>query len=287
MQQLLQFLDAAGVSPSLAEDRCLSFEERAAADRAATINALQAQNHDLAGKLETADRLTRIAVVILIGGTLALFVAVCVLGAVLLSRRRAHHHPREPAAHEPTVAPPEPFEPQRRRTGVLAVVAGATIAAILIVAAGVTLLRTHPNAPQDATGVFNGAMSCTLDRAASQGAVGAADVSFTVSGQMCVNGRTLYVPGGNGRYQRAILSPETHGLDVLTIDPRNGEFRRERYPLSDGAFNAARDATAASDTTYSCDDPEAQAAVERRNQTLMHFAQGALSQRFVWRCARR
>jgi hypothetical protein len=224
--------------------------------------------------------------VILIGGTLALFVAVCVLGAVLLSRRR--NHVSAAPALEPAVAAPEPFEPQRRRTGVLVVVAGATIAAVLIVAAGVTLLRARNTAaPQDATGVFSGAMSCTLDRAASQGAVGAADVSFTVSGQMCVNGRTLYVPGANGRYQRAILSPETHGLDVLTIDPRNGEFRRERYPLSDGAFNAARDATAPSDTTYSCDDPEAQSAVQRRNQTLMHFAQGASAQRFVWRCARR
>jgi len=56
VQQLLQLLDAAGVSPSLADDRCLSFEERASADRAATINALQTQNRELAGKLETADR---------------------------------------------------------------------------------------------------------------------------------------------------------------------------------------------------------------------------------------
>src|SRR5512147_2810381 len=56
--QLLQFLDGAGVSPSLAEDRCLTFEERASADRSATISALQLQNRELVGKLETADRLT-------------------------------------------------------------------------------------------------------------------------------------------------------------------------------------------------------------------------------------
>src|SRR5262249_18348613 len=229
VQQLLQFLDGAGVSPSLAEDRCLSFEERASADRTATINALQAQRRELVGKLETADRLTRISVVILIGGTLALFVAVCVLGAVLLSRRRGQGRARAAeAAGGPTISEPEPFEPQRRRMGVLAVVAGATIAAVLIVAAGITLLRTHPAPARDPAGPFSGSVSCTLDRTASPGAVGAADVSFTVTGQMCVNGRTLYAPGPNGRYQRAILSAETHGLDVLTIDPPSGEFRRER-----------------------------------------------------------
>ncbi|MBI3437221.1 MAG: trypsin-like peptidase domain-containing protein [Proteobacteria bacterium] len=238
VQQLLQLLDSAGVSPSLADDRCLSFEERASADRAATINALQTQNRELAGKLETADRLTR-----------------------------------------------KPFEPNKRRTGVLAVVAGATVAAVLIVTAGITLLRTHPIPARDAAGPFSGSVSCTLDRNASQGAVGAADVSFDVTGQMCVNGRTLYAPTSDGRYQRAILSAETHGLDVLSIDPRNGEFRRERYPLSDSAFSAARNATSNA-TDYSCDDPQARTAVAQRNQTLTHFAQGAPTQRFVWRCTR-
>src|SRR5262249_40671719 len=83
MTQLLQLVDEAGVSPNVVDDRCLSLAERVEADRSATINALQTQNRDLAGKLELADRLTKLAVVILIGGTLALFVAVCVLGAVL------------------------------------------------------------------------------------------------------------------------------------------------------------------------------------------------------------
>src|SRR6185312_10234326 len=174
---------------------------------------LQVQNRELVGKLETADRLTRISVVILIGGTLALFVAVCVLGAVLLSRRRAQERGRtaEVSNGQPKIGEPEPFEPQRRRMGVLAVVAGATIAAVLIVAAGITLLRTHPAPVRDPAGPFVGSVSCTLDRTASPGAVGAADVSFTVTGQMCVNGRTLYAPAANGRYQRAILSAETHG----------------------------------------------------------------------------
>src|SRR5262245_58000812 len=46
--QLLQFLDEAGVTPTLSDDRCLTFTERAEAERTATISALQAQNEELA-----------------------------------------------------------------------------------------------------------------------------------------------------------------------------------------------------------------------------------------------
>lgn len=283
--QLLQFLDEAGVSPNVNDEKCLSLAERVDADRAETITALQNQNRDLAGKLELADRLTKLAVIILIGGTLALFVAVCVLGAVLLSRRRARTVPA-PSNHVETTSP-EPFEPGRKRVGVLAIVAGAAVAAVLIVAAGVVLLRMQK--PSTDVASFSGPMSCSLDHAKSERAVGAADVSFNVSGQMCINGRTLYAPTADGRrYQRSILSTETHGLDVLTIDPSSGEFRRERYPLSDQAFNAARAAISGqSDSALSCDDPGARSAVQTRNETLARYATGQASQRFVWRCEKR
>jgi hypothetical protein len=104
-----------------------------------------------------------------------------------------------------------------------------------------------------------------------------------------VNGRTLYAPTRDGhRYERAILSTETHALDVLTIDPHSGEFRRERYPLSDQAFDAAHAATAsASDNALSCDEPDASAAVQSRNGTLARFATGQPSQSFVWKCQKR
>ncbi|MFT3729580.1 MAG: serine protease [Terricaulis sp.] len=286
MTQLLQFLDEAGVSPNVNDEKCLSLAERVDADRAATISALENQNKELAGKLELADRLTKLAVVILIGGTLALFVAVCVLGAVLLSRRRRHAANGGNHTTVETTAP-EPFEPGRKRVGVVAIVGGAAVAAVLIVAAGILLLRMQrPGADVSA---FAGPMSCTLDHSKSEGAVGAADVSFSVSGQMCINGRTMYAPTRDGHsYQRAILSSETHGLDVLTIEPSTGEFRRERYPLSDQNFSAARNAISGqSDSALSCDEPNASAAVQARNETLTRFTSGQPSQRFVWRCARR
>lgn len=285
---LLQFLDEAGVTPSLSDERCLSFTERIQAEREQTIGALQRQNEELAEKLETADRLTRTAVVILIAGTLALFVAVIVLGAVLLSRRprpatvQAEHHP-QPAHHH---GHHDHEEAPRRRIGVLAVVGGSAMAAILIVAAGIALYRaqTAPRAEVAATPQFEGPITCTLDRAQSVGAQGVADVTFTASGALCVNGRTMYGEAEGGLFRRAIVLGEARALDILTINPETGEFRRERYPLSDEDFEAANAAVAESTVGRGCEGDGAGEAVARRNQTLMRFAQGQPRQRLVWRC---
>jgi hypothetical protein len=280
------------VTPTLSDERCLSLPERVEAERAQTISALQAQNEELASKLETADRLTRIAVVILIGGTLALFVAVCVLGAVVLSRRRGQVVTADVHPHHPQTTHPEPFEtPRRGRMGVVAVVGGAAIAAILIVAAGIALLRAQGSGEKQTVSLppeFSGSISCTLDREASQGARGVSDMSFSASGALCVNERTLYAPLEDGpRFRRVIVLGEARALDVLTIDPQSGEFRRERYPLNDADFASANQAVAESGAGRGCEGEGASEAVARRNETLMRFAQGEPSQRLVWRCEAR
>jgi hypothetical protein len=285
---LLQFLDEAGVTPTLSDERCLSFAERIEAERAATISALQTQNHDLVSKLETADRLSRISIVVLIGGTLALFVAVCVLGAVLLSRRRTTAPDYVTAPQPKAEGAPAPFE-GKKRFGLVAIVGAAAVAAIVIVGAGVAFMRGqgHPVEQQVAAPAsFSGAISCTLDRNASAGAQGVSDMNFSASGALCINERTLYAPIDNGsRFRRAIVLGEARALDVLTIDPHSGEFRRERYPLTEESFGAANEAVAASSAGRGCSGDGA--AVERRNQTLMRFAQGSPSQRLIWRCAAR
>jgi len=291
--QLLQFLDEAGVSPTLNDERCLSFAERIQAERTQTIDALQAQNQELEAKLQTADRLTRIAVVILIGGTLALFVAVCVLGAIVLSRKRengngqvAVQHPHPHVQHRE----PEPFEAPRKRMGVMTIVGGAAVAAILIVAAGIALMSAQSQQTEEVADAsdFNGSITCTLDREASSGAQGVADMSFSASGALCVNERTLYAPVDEGaRFRRAIVLGEARALDVLTIDPASGEFRRERYPLDDEAFASANEAVASSSAGRGCTGDGASEAVARRNDTLMRFAQGNPSQRLIWRCEKR
>lgn len=278
--QLISFLEEAGVTPRLTDERCLSFAERVEAERVATVSALENQNRELAAKLETADRLTRLALVILICGTLALFIAVIVLGGLLLSRRgRTVVVPNAPVHHEPAVE-----HPPRRALGVAAVVGGATVAAVIVVAASIWLLRAR-GAPEaeNAPNNFAGDMACAFDASASEGAGEAEDTSFNVSGALCVNGRTLYAPAADGRYQRVILSGGERALDVMTIDPESGQFSRERYPLSESAFDSAAAAAGAA-SAPSCDAEGARAAVTARNQSLMQFAEGQPSQRLVWRC---
>jgi hypothetical protein len=283
--QLLDFLDQAGVSPTLSDERCLSFAERVESERAATIQALQAQNTELASKLETADRLTRVAVVILIAGTLALLVAVAVLGFIVLARRGGVDIPHTPHPAHPASQPA--IHLPRRGFAVFAIAGGAALALIVITGVGVALLSMggEPEPEDVQTPAFSGAIVCTLDRAASVGAQGVADMSFTASGALCVNERTLYAPvDGGAHFRRAIVLGEARALDVLTIDPATGEFRRERYPLGDEAFAAANQAVAESHAGRGCEGQGAVEAVENRNATLMRFAHGNPSQRLVWRC---
>lgn len=284
--QLLEFLDQAGVSPTLSDERCLSFAERVEAERAATIQALQDQNEDLAGKLETADRLTRIAVIILIAGTLALFVAVLVLGAIVMSRRRPNTEAATP--HQAHHQQPVDIQTPRRRFGIVAIIGGAAVAALLIVIAGIAIftLTSEPASEEaEAPAAFTGSIACTLDRNASVGAEDVSDMSFTASGALCVNERTLYAPiDGGARYRRAIVLGGARALDVLTIDPQTGEFKRERFPLDDEAFAAANQAVAGSRAGRGCEGAGAVTAVEERNATLMRFAEGTPSQRLIWRC---
>lgn len=280
---LLQFLDEAGVTPTLSDEKCLSFAERIEAERAATIDALQTQNQELASKLDTADRLTRIAMVILVAGTLALFVAVCVLGAIVLSRRRA-----PPAQAEWTQTTEVEAPPPRPRFGALALAGAGALAIALLAVGGWAIfnsLRPAATAPAPSR-EFSGDVVCTLDRQASKGAQGVSDMSIHVSGELCVNERTLYAREGAGaRFRRTIVMGEAQTLDVLTIDAETGEFRRERYPLSDEQFTAANQAVAESGAGRGCSgDPE---AVARRNRALTPFAAGEPSQRLIWRCEAR
>jgi len=274
--QLLEFLDESGVSPTLSDERCLPYEQQQLEQYNQTVSTQQEQIEKLTSQLETADRLTRIAIVILIGGTLALFVAVCVLGAIVLSRRRGHG-----LAH---ASEPEPFEaPRQKRMGVVAVVGGAAIAAILIVAAGVALLRmrqttgeTTAEAPR-----FSGAIACTLDAEASRGAEGVSDTSFNASGALCVNDQTLYAPiDESGKFRRVFVLGEARALDVSTIDTATGELRRERYPLDEEAYATAM----AAPPGRGCSEEGAVEAITRRNETLMRFAEGAPQRSVIWRC---
>jgi serine protease Do len=301
--QLAVFLDEAGVKPRLTDERCLSVAERVEAERQATVAALETQNRELVSKLNDAERLTNIAVFILIGGTIALLASIGILGAILIARRPAPPAPRSmldldaaaptsayspaPPPAAPAAAAPEaaPAPEHKGGASVAVVVAASAIAAFVVTAVAVWFLSTQGAKQSNATlENFSGDISCAYDGAASTKPSGD-DASFSVSGQLCVNGRTLYAPAPDGvAFQRAILSSEAKAVDVLTLNPRTGEFRRERFALSDGAYEAAAQAAGAAEDLQSCDGAAARDALARRTETLMRFAEGRARERLVWRC---
>ena len=129
---LIEFLDNAGVRPEVTDQRCLSVAERVEAERLATVEALQNQNEELNQKLAAADRLTRIAIVVLVAGAAALLIAIIVLGFALTRRRDAN-------------ISPEPFDAPKKH-GIVSILAGVALAAIVIAAATLLLMRARNDA---------------------------------------------------------------------------------------------------------------------------------------------
>ncbi len=198
--QLLQFLEEAGVSASLDDQPCLPFEQRIEA-RVAEMERLGVQ---LTAKVESADRLTSVATIILIGAAAALFVALVVFGAILLSRRNA---PRAEPAHAQAQEAAQPGS----RLGLIAIVSGAAAALLVVVGVGVWWInqRGGDSAKPAPPPEFSGQVACALDREQSLGAEGVADLNFTVSGELCVNGTALYAREGQGkRFRRAMVMGE-------------------------------------------------------------------------------
>jgi serine protease Do len=272
--QLLQFLEEAGVSASLDDQPCLPFEQRIEA-RVAEMERLSVT---LTAKVESADRLTSVATVILIGAAAALFVALVVFGAILLARRNA---PRADAQADAAPAPAS-------RLGLIAIVSGAAAALLVVIGVGVWWIgqRGGDAAKPAPAPEFSGEISCALDREQSLGAEGGSDLNFTVSGELCVNGNVLYARQGQSkRFRRSIVMGEASALDVLTIDAETGEYQREHYLLDEETLAAANRAVAESPARGGCaGDPR---AVARRNAALTPFAQGQPSQRLFYRCTAR
>jgi hypothetical protein len=129
---LIDFLRESNIDVRITDARCLNVAERVASEQAVTVDALRAQNQEFAAKLDTAERLVRMAFLILIGAAVALFAAVLMLGAILLSRRGV------PASEAPH---------RRGGLGVALVVAIAAGAAIAVTAAFIAFMQPSEDAP--------------------------------------------------------------------------------------------------------------------------------------------
>ncbi|MBI1250441.1 MAG: trypsin-like serine protease [Alphaproteobacteria bacterium] len=292
-EQLVQFLSDAGVPPSVTDRRCLSAVEVAQAERDAAVAAAQAQNRALEAKLERAESLMRTTLIAVAAGGAALIALIGGgLGYLLLRRRPRSPPPSEPHAQTPYEQTPRARPPSRMTL----VIGGAALAAILVVLAIIFVLgplRSPPEAPPALGARDAGVQTCAVDRSQTQTEDAVDDTSFSIDANACVNGRTQYAADNAGVLRRILLSPQQQTLDVLSFNPRSGDFRRERYALDKStlpqATEAADDAPAPSGCAPHADArsrAETARQVARRNAALSAFVQGEPQERVVWRCRR-
>jgi hypothetical protein len=304
--QLIDFLREAGLRPNVTSERCLSPLERAEVERDAAIASLQRQNLEIADKLADAERLSRVTLTVLIGGAVLVALSLAALGYALFAiRRRGAPIPSEPAA--PSSAPPPEAAPagesaiadpaaagpvrapmllgrNRNVWPVALVIAGAAAAAALVVPLSVQIIDSGAARP-GLSAKLAGLQQCELDRRRS--AIDDQDTSFSIDAQACVNGRTLYAPTHDGRsLQRVMLREREGAIDVMTLSPTTGEFRREQFTLEPSALEQAAEAARGAPVPDSC-SAAAREQVARRNAALMRYTAGAPVQRAVWRCRRK
>lgn len=167
-------------------------------------------------------------------------------------------------------------KPRERR---MAIIAGAVLAAGAII---IFLFRPQPaniNLPDAASAAPTtavppprdqyGAMACTVDRTVGRITVSATpDASMDITPQGCVNSRTQYVRGPDGRWSRTLIPNQDATVTRVSYDPATARTTTERYFLPLEAMEAVRRQRAASEVRGCTADPEQLAALSRRETTI-------------------
>lgn len=143
-------------------------------------------------------------------------------------------------------------------------IAGGVGAALMI--AAVILFVTRPNALADTAdtsdsarpavpetpAIVEGRFLCTIRPDRSRITVSSAeDVPVAIGAGGCVNGRTQYAKGTDGRWQRILVPNDEATVTIASIDPAAKDYRVERY-LLDAATMAKARAIRAGATLKSC-----------------------------------
>ncbi len=111
-----------------------------------------------------------------------------------------------------------------------------------------------------------------------------APVTLAITDQGCVNGRTQYVPSGDGAWQRVSVPQSEPAVARLTFDPKEMSYTQERW-LPDDATLATVRATKAKVPAQTCaisaEDRKALAAAQRSISSEMTSSP---DERLVYRC---
>jgi len=179
-------------------------------------------------------------------------------------------------------------------------IAGGGGAALILVAAILFLTRPDAHAELSDLGedavpaagkasTFAGAnFLCTIEPERSRITVSSTnDVPVDFARGGCVNARTQYTKGADGRWQRILVPQEEATVTIASIDPETREYRVERYLLDAETMEKAREIRAASDIKGCTADPAALAAFTAQQDAVKAVLPPTPNERLVYRCQQR
>ena len=175
-------------------------------------------------------------------------------------------------------------------------IAGAA-GAVLILGAAI-LFATRPDAhadlpsdPKVANGadlppaLVEGSLLCTIRTDRSRITVSATpDVPVTIGKQGCVNGRTQYALGSDGRWQRILVPNEEATVTIASVDAAGQEYRVDHYMLDAETMAKAREVRAGVAIKGCSVDPEQVAALATQQDAIRAVLPPAPNERLVYAC---
>lgn len=131
----------------------------------------------------------------------------------------------------------------------------------------------------------NGNLLCTIQPDRSRITVSATnDVPVKISGSGCVNGRTQYTEGSDGRWQRILVPNEEATVTVASFDSSGKNYRVDRYLLSAEEMEQARTVRSGITVNGCTADPEALTALTMQQEAIRSVLPSAPNERLNYQC---
>ena len=147
--------------------------------------------------------------------------------------------------------------------------------------AGETAPTSQTAVPQIAVGSF----LCTIRPDRSRITVSSTtDVPIQIGKNVCINDRTQYTQGSDGRWQRILVPNEEATVTVASIDSAATDYRVDRYLLDAETMTKAREIRAGV-TLKSCTaNPDELAALAVQQDAIRSALPASPNERLVYRC---
>ncbi len=139
--------------------------------------------------------------------------------------------------------------------------------------------------PDAAPTLAQGNFLCTIQPDRSRITVSSTvDVPVEIGGDGCINRRTQYAQGTDGRWQRILVPNEEATVTIASIDDAAHEYRVERYLLDAETMAKARALRAAAEIKGCAADPQALAAFATQQDAIKGALPPTPNERLVYRC---